>query len=162
MLKPDPEIPLSRKEFLILLAFWSGLASLGITLLDELKEPEITFKSQQVLLGNAKDYALNSVSFFPLHRAFLIRDQKGFYALKAVCTHLGCQPKWEHQRFVCPCHGSRFARDGKVQQGPALRSLERFHIFMTAQEQIGLELSRTYRPETTPNLQANTFLPWPG
>lgn len=37
------------------------------------------------------------------------------------CPHLGCALKWnsaEHS-WDCPCHGSRFARNGKVLNGPA-------------------------------------------
>ncbi len=37
------------------------------------------------------------------------------------CPHLGCALRWnpfEHS-WDCPCHGSRFAEDGKVLNGPA-------------------------------------------
>jgi len=43
-----------------------------------------------------------------------------------ICTHLGCRYDWEAQAnvFVCPCHGSVFAEDGKVLGGPAPRPLD--------------------------------------
>ena len=43
-----------------------------------------------------------------------------------VCPHLGCQVLWNRdtQKFDCPCHGSVFARDGKVLAGPAPRALD--------------------------------------
>jgi menaquinol-cytochrome c reductase iron-sulfur subunit len=43
-----------------------------------------------------------------------------------VCPHLGCQVLWnrDSQKFDCPCHGSIFARDGKVLAGPAPRALD--------------------------------------
>ncbi len=43
-----------------------------------------------------------------------------------ICPHLGCRYNWhpESQHFVCPCHGSVFAKDGKVIHGPAPRSLD--------------------------------------
>ena len=37
------------------------------------------------------------------------------------CPHLGCALKWnpaEHS-WDCPCHGSRFATDGRVLDNPA-------------------------------------------
>ncbi|MCC7129613.1 MAG: Rieske 2Fe-2S domain-containing protein, partial [Anaerolineae bacterium] len=45
-----------------------------------------------------------------------------------VCTHLGCLFNWKDQevKFVCPCHGSQFQKNGDYIQGPAPRSLDRF------------------------------------
>lgn len=41
-----------------------------------------------------------------------------------VCTHLGCRiQKKENEEYVCHCHGSRFAPDGKVTKGPADKPL---------------------------------------
>jgi|SRR5579871_1413622 len=44
------------------------------------------------------------------------------------CTHLGCAYHWEEGKneFLCPCHASLFAIDGKVVSGPAPRPLDRF------------------------------------
>jgi cytochrome b6-f complex iron-sulfur subunit len=51
-------------------------------------------------------------------------------ALYMVCTHLGCLYKWEqsNNRFECPCHGSKFSREGFYIEGPAGRSLDTFLI----------------------------------
>jgi len=43
----------------------------------------------------------------------------GFKAFSAVCTHEGCSTEVQNNRFECPCHGSIFAIDGSVIQGPA-------------------------------------------
>ena len=50
-----------------------------------------------------------------------------FSALNAVCTHEGCTvSRFAAPLFVCPCHGSRYALDGAVVQGPAPAALPRY------------------------------------
>lgn len=41
------------------------------------------------------------------------------------CTHMGCALRWNTQErtWDCPCHGSKFAENGKVLENPAKRSL---------------------------------------
>ena len=43
------------------------------------------------------------------------------------CPHLGCALKWniDERSWDCPCHGSRFARDGKLLDNPANVDLDK-------------------------------------
>lgn len=54
------------------------------------------------------------------------RDASGTLHLRsASCTHLGCIVHWNgtEQCWDCPCHGSQFAPDGSVLNGPATAPL---------------------------------------
>jgi cytochrome b6-f complex iron-sulfur subunit len=46
-------------------------------------------------------------------------------AVNPICNHAGCTVTWQKDQnvFVCPCHDSKFAGDGKVLQGPADKPL---------------------------------------
>jgi len=47
------------------------------------------------------------------------------HAVSAVCTHLGGIVRWNDgdECWDCPLHGSRFAADGTLVHGPAVRDL---------------------------------------
>ncbi len=66
-----------------------------------------------------QDYPAGSAISLPAARAWLFRDDKGLYAISAVCTHLGCVVTYANQGFECPCHGSRYNAAGYVLMGPA-------------------------------------------
>ena len=54
------------------------------------------------------------------------RDESGkLYLNSASCTHLGCHVHWNslERCWDCPCHGSHFAVDGTVLNGPAISPL---------------------------------------
>ncbi len=54
-------------------------------------------------------------------------DENGkIFAVKPVCTHLGCILFWnkEDKTWDCPCHGSRFDYTGKQIENPAIKDLE--------------------------------------
>lgn len=44
------------------------------------------------------------------------------------CTHAGCLVDWQSSdnEFACPCHGSKFSKQGDVQNGPATVNLSKF------------------------------------
>ncbi|MEE2675781.1 MAG: Rieske 2Fe-2S domain-containing protein [Planctomycetota bacterium] len=71
------------------------------------------------------------------------------YALKSVCTHLGCTPNWleGEQKFKCPCHGSGFYKDGVNFEGPAPRPLERYAIRLSDDGQLEVDKSTKFNEE---------------
>ena len=69
----------------------------------------------------------------PIGKFWLVNTEEGPRALYMVCTHLGCLYKWvdANKRFECPCHGSKFTREGIFIEGPAPRSLDQFVVEVT-------------------------------
>lgn len=55
------------------------------------------------------------------------RDEQGLlHAVSPVCSHLGCLVGFNNaeKTWDCPCHGSRFDKDGRVLNGPAVTPLQ--------------------------------------
>ncbi|MFD1605398.1 FAD-dependent oxidoreductase [Flavobacterium artemisiae] len=68
---------------------------------------------------------------FGLKKVAVYRDYDNtLHAFSAVCPHLGCIVKWndDEKTFDCPCHGSRFATDGTVTNGPAKNDLNKIQV----------------------------------
>jgi cytochrome b6-f complex iron-sulfur subunit len=50
-----------------------------------------------------------------------------FTAIDAVCSHQSCTvTDADGSAYVCPCHGSRYDRNGRVLNGPATAALRQF------------------------------------
>jgi cytochrome b6-f complex iron-sulfur subunit len=114
--------------FLAFLASATG-ATLRFFLPNVLYEPSQKFRSGKVI-----DYPLG-VTIDKANRVWIIRNDKGLYAMWARCTHLGCTPNWfpAESRFRCPCHGSNFSAKGDVIAGPAPKPLWRVMVTQTPQ-----------------------------
>lgn len=109
-------------------------------------EPSPSFKA-----GKPEDYIVGEVSekYKESNRVWIIREPEGMYALLAICTHLGCTPRWlkTEDKFKCPCHGSGFKRSGINFEGPAPRPLERVKISLSPTGEIVIDKSKTFREE---------------
>src|ERR1700737_974494 len=53
-----------------------------------------------------------------------------YLAIFAICPHAGCELAWvsEDNEVECPCHGSRFARDGTVLHPPAVSNVPTYPV----------------------------------
>lgn len=84
------------------------------------------------ILGKRNPYA----AVFDPSRSMLKKQLwiNGFSAVKNLltptvprCPHMGCALKWnsEERSWDCPCHGSRFAKDGRLLDNPANVDLDK-------------------------------------
>ena len=85
----DPNIPVSPGKT-IRVADFPGLASVGTV---------VAIGNQRAVVRTANAPA-------------------AFRGLSMICTHEQCDTEVRNNRFECPCHGSRFASDGTVINGP--------------------------------------------
>lgn len=147
----DQQKTFSREYFLKLLAkivllggfITTGLSSFFYFFRSSQKRPmTVIFDA-----GDPSDYPLG-VTLMADYLTWIIREPEGFYALKAVCTHMKCQPEWNHQKntFQCPCHNSQFKRNGINISGPAPRPLERLKIYLD-NNRLKVDRSKVFRHE---------------
>ena len=158
---PAPKYPegpdsLTRRSFITWLAVgWTAFgAAMGgaLTAVGRLFFPNVTFEPPQTFkVGFPPDYAVNQVDerWKKKYGVWLVRNERGIYALSTICTHLGCTPNWleAEQKFKCPCHGSGFYKTGINFEGPAPRPLERFKILLAEDGQIIVDKRQKYQEE---------------
>jgi cytochrome b6-f complex iron-sulfur subunit len=143
---------LTRRNFLNEVTVGAlGVAGLGGAALtyqflspNVLFEPATTFRA-----GNPDLYPVNSVTFLQDQQVYIVRMPAGFYAVSAVCTHLGCVTQWkpEADMIACPCHGSKFKPNGVKIEGPAPRPLPHFAISLTADGELSVDKLQVIKAE---------------
>ena len=84
------------------------------------------------VLADRED-AWNKFRQSPVGAVYLRRTTEGkLEALNVVCPHAGCFVDFngERREFICPCHNSAFALDGKIAEmsSPAARSLDTLEV----------------------------------
>lgn len=138
---------ISRRQFLragwafvwMFLGGWA-LATLRYLFPNVLYEPPTAFTA-----GLPEEYAVGvNTKWVKEQRTWIVRTARGFYALWARCTHLGCTPNWfdVERRFKCPCHGSNFSVEGDVLAGPAPKPLFRCAIRLADDGQLLIDKGR--------------------
>jgi cytochrome b6-f complex iron-sulfur subunit len=141
----------SRRDFFNEIAAGAlGIAGLGAAVVtyrylspNVLFEPPTTFRA-----GNPDLYPVNSVTFIQDQQVYIVRTNDGFFAVSAVCTHLGCITQWKPDvnQIACPCHGSKFKSDGSKIEGPAPRSLPHYSITLAPDGELLVDKLETVEP----------------
>jgi len=99
-------------------------------------------------VGLPTDFPPGSATFLPAHRLYLFNTPEGFYSISSVCTHLGCNVQHiTDDGFSCPCHGSRFDRNGLVVNGPAPRPLPWFGMNLSPRGELVVDKQQIVTPE---------------
>jgi cytochrome b6-f complex iron-sulfur subunit len=137
---------ISRRRFLALLTHGGWVAAVGILLYQIgrfLGSPSPDAGPPPVVVaGRLDEFPPGTTTYVAQARAWLRRDSVGVVALDAVCPHLGCLVRQDESQpgFYCPCHGSRFALNGALLQGPAARSLRQLDVRVRPEWEIVVRL----------------------
>lgn len=117
-------VDMSRRDFfneIVASAF--GIAAVGsLAVTYQYLSPNALFEPPLVFRAGTPDlYPVDSVTYIADQEVYIVHKQEGFYAVSAICTHLGCITKWnpDANMIACPCHGSKFQPDGIKIEGPA-------------------------------------------
>lgn len=127
---------LNRRDFFVKVGVGSLAVAAGGTGLFSYQylSPNVLYEASPVVnAGKPDQFAPGSVTLDPETGIFVVRSDKGFYALAAICTHLGCLTAWKPELDIiaCPCHGSKFDKEGKKIAGPAPRPLPRLKMWLS-------------------------------
>jgi cytochrome b6-f complex iron-sulfur subunit len=122
---------ISRRDFLGLAAFGAAILSAISVLAGSLRlfKSNVYYEeSKKFKIGKPENFPVGTVRKLDERNVFIFSDDDGIYAISAVCTHLGCIVYSTDWGFQCPCHGSKYNKDGKIIGGPAPRPLEWYEI----------------------------------
>ncbi len=113
-----------RRKFLKSIG-WAGACAL---LLWRFLVPPKRSQSKPLLRVRRDELPANGALIYREARVAVLQSEGSIYALSLVCTHLGCTVGVSPTELVCPCHGSVFDRQGRVQKGPAQHDLQRLTL----------------------------------
>ena len=121
----EPEA-MPRRDFLGLAAWWSAAAALLFSFLGSMRLPKaavLPSASKKFRAALPASLAAGQPHVPAGRSVAIFKDGANVYAISTVCTHLGCIVKATETGFDCPCHGSKFGKDGSVVKGPAPKGL---------------------------------------
>jgi cytochrome b6-f complex iron-sulfur subunit len=151
-LTPEADTPdMSRRQFFVKAGLGSlVVAGAGTALFAyQYLSPNVLYEPSPVVnAGKPDHYPPDSVTLDPATAIYVVRASEGFYALSAVCTHLGCLTAYRPEQGIiaCPCHGSKFRRDGTKIEGPAPKPLPWLRVWMSDEGDLMVDRS-TIVPE---------------
>src|ERR1022692_1895810 len=153
--KPGNEF--DRRAFFVKLGLGSlSIAAVGTAAFSyQFLSPDVLYEPSPIVnAGKPENYAVDSVTMDVNSGIYLIHAQEGFFALSAVCTHLGCLTAWKPELGIiaCPCHGSKFSvfdpkkTPGEKIEGPAPRPLPWLQTWVSDEGDLMVDRSISIRP----------------
>ena len=122
--------PLRRKS--------SGGTLVKVATLDALPNDGVPRKFPVIAV---RQDAWNKYAAVPIGAVYLRRTgETTIEALNVICPHAGCPVEYhtDQKGFLCPCHDSRFAMDGRINdpKSPAQRGLDSLTVEIRHEKEI--------------------------
>lgn len=141
-----------RRSFFVKLGLGSlSIATAGTAIFAyQFLSPNVLYEPSPIInAGKPESYPLDSVTLDVNWGIYIIHAKEGFFSLSAVCTHLGCLTAWKQELGIvaCPCHGSKFNRDGEKIEGPAPRPLPWYRVWLSDEGDLMVDRSTTVHPQ---------------
>ncbi|MFC4945401.1 ubiquinol-cytochrome c reductase iron-sulfur subunit [Pseudonocardia sp. GCM10023141] len=129
---PDT-VPVALTRRAVVVAGGAAVLGAGVLAAGCSAQPARVAAGPGTALGPATDVPVGSAKIFDDQGVVVTQAAAGTYAgFSTVCPHQGCSvSKVTAGRIVCPCHGSTFALDGSVVQGPAPTGLTAMGVTVT-------------------------------
>lgn len=141
----------SRRDFIARFApmtFWGSLVVWTGSMARFTMPTLLPQETKKLKIGLPADFPPGTTKIFEEERVALFSDNSGLFAISTTCTHLGCVVKWTGRGFDCPCHGSKFKVDGKIEKGPAPKGLSWHKIEQLPSGQLAIDLNSFVRAGT--------------
>ena len=140
------EEEISRRQFFVKLGVGSlVVAGAGTALFAyQYLSPNVLYEPSPVVnAGKPDQFPPDSVTLDPATGIYVVRAAEGFYALSAVCTHLGCLTAYKPELGIiaCPCHGSKFHKNGVKIEGPAPKPLPWLRVWLSDEGELMVDRS---------------------
>ncbi len=141
----------NRRAFFVKLGLGSlSVATAGTAVFAyQFLAPNVLFEPSPIVnAGKPESYPVDSVTLDANTGIYLIHAKEGFFSLSAVCTHLGCLTAWKPELGIiaCPCHGSKFHREGDKIEGPAPKPLPWLRTWVSDEGDLMVDRSTIIRP----------------
>lgn len=142
-----------RRSFFVKLGLGSlSIATAGTAVFAyQFLSPNVLYEPSPIVnAGKPESYPIDSVTLDVNSGIYIIHANEGFFSLSAVCTHLGCLTAWKQELGIvaCPCHGSKFKRDGEKIEGPAPRPLPWYRVWLSDEGDLMVDRSTSVRSQT--------------
>ena len=143
---------IDRRSFFVKLGLGSlSIATAGTAVFAyQFLSPSVLYEPSPIInAGKPEGYPLDSVTLDVTSGIYIIHAKEGFFSLSAVCTHLGCLTAWKPELGIvaCPCHGSKFRRDGEKIEGPAPKPLPWYRVWLSDEGDLMVDRSTTVRSQ---------------